>query len=318
MGRRRFPASSTPAMTHSSADSSYWALSTICWYCSMGTKLSMVRHTSFNSCRKSRMVSSMSSRSCWNSFCRSWISCWVCLCLCQSFSSLAVIFWTWSAAEEYLSSRVSFSSICCSSSSFIRCSCRRLSSTSISARFSSCSCCMAFSITWLPTNIFSCMAFNLESITCCCWASSSLRLLRSDRSSSNFFFSSSATFCCCSMSLLSSATCASISALSASTLLLMRAISSSLTPLFTTFSTRTSFSTTVSTSTISFSSMTSCSTTVPSGRTIGCLGMLPPPPLAACSCSFIFNRMISSWNSRIIASLGSSLMRGLFLMLFAR
>ncbi len=91
----------------------------------------------------------------------------------------------------------------------------------------------------------------------------------------------------------------------------------------TSFSTPTSFSTTVSTSTTfstSRRSVVTCSITVPSGRYSrpsdpSVAPSTSSPPAAASSA---FSRAISSWNSRSIASFGSSLIFGLFLMFFAR
>mmetsp|Transcript_6056 Transcript_6056/g.8641 ORF Transcript_6056/g.8641 Transcript_6056/m.8641 type:complete len:231 (-) Transcript_6056:868-1560(-) len=130
-GLNRFPANSTLAITHSSIESSYWARSTICWYCSMGMKLSIVRHTILTSFRRSRIVSSMSSLSVWNSCCRSSISCCVPLCLFQSFSNFMVSLDTCSSVDAYFSSKFSFSSAAASNSSCIRFSSRLRSSTSI-------------------------------------------------------------------------------------------------------------------------------------------------------------------------------------------
>mmetsp|Transcript_53311 Transcript_53311/g.161905 ORF Transcript_53311/g.161905 Transcript_53311/m.161905 type:complete len:279 (-) Transcript_53311:1051-1887(-) len=277
-------------------------------------KLSMVRHTILTSFLSSRMFSSMSSRSVWNSCCNSSISDCVCLCLFHNFSSFAVIFSTCSSVEAYVCSRVIFSDICCSSSSFIRCSSRLRSSTSICALLSSFSCCMAFSMTWLPTSIFSSIIFSCCII--CAWAScsSSFFLWRSSSSSSNRARSSSATSFMASIWACSSRQRCSSARRSASTLASMAARSWSVISPCTTRSMTTSFSTTRSTSTTCVSTMTSCSPCSPPAP--GARGTPPPPP--AFSANFILSRVISSWNSRIIASFGSSLIFGLFLMLFAR
>mmetsp|Transcript_52216 Transcript_52216/g.148860 ORF Transcript_52216/g.148860 Transcript_52216/m.148860 type:complete len:242 (+) Transcript_52216:561-1286(+) len=236
----------------------------------MGMKFSIVRQTSFTSFRKSRIVSSMSSRSSWNSFCRSWISCCVCLCLCQSFSSLEVIFWTLSCEESYFSSKFSLSCSAFSSSSFILCSSRFLSSPSICTLLSSCSCCMAFSMTCVPTSIFSSMALSFCTIWACAASSSSCWRLLSSSSSRSFCFSSTAMFSCEMMAAFSAAIAASCCARSSSRLSWMAAMSASVIPVLTTFCFSTTFSTIFSFSTISFCTMTSCS--CGSCGCFGCLG----------------------------------------------
>mmetsp|Transcript_95813 Transcript_95813/g.254448 ORF Transcript_95813/g.254448 Transcript_95813/m.254448 type:complete len:208 (-) Transcript_95813:977-1600(-) len=207
----------------------------------------------------------------------------------------------------------------------MRCSARRFSSMSIWAFLSSDSCCIAFSMTCVPTSILSSMAFSFWTICSCAFSSSSLRDLRSCSSSRSFCLSSSASLWSSSILRFSSAIACSICKRSSSRFAWIAAMSSSVTPVLTIFSTVFSTSMTFSTSTTSFSTMTCCS--CGSWGAAGCFGCLTLAGLgvvaaaegaAARFASCMRRRVISSWNSRIMASLGSSLILGLFLMLFAR
>mmetsp|Transcript_116 Transcript_116/g.172 ORF Transcript_116/g.172 Transcript_116/m.172 type:complete len:263 (-) Transcript_116:458-1246(-) len=251
----------------------------------------------------------MSSRSAWNS---SWMSCTSLVAVwyfVHNFFSLFVLSSTSSWSELYCSSRrrrsSSFSASSCASS----CSRSARSSRASLARRSWASCLAALSIISPPTISFCFIWFILATSACFCASifsrcscsafSRSSRALRSSAvfewSSSSFFISSAAFFF---------RRCFSASASPRS-----RASSSSVAPLFT--SRMTSFSTIFSMT----CAPTGTCTSWPSMTIV--LGTPPPPaPPAASSCAF--SRLISSWNSRSMASLGSSLILGLFLMFFAR
>mmetsp|Transcript_3721 Transcript_3721/g.13721 ORF Transcript_3721/g.13721 Transcript_3721/m.13721 type:complete len:275 (-) Transcript_3721:1072-1896(-) len=263
----------------------------------------MMRFLSFSSRCISRMVSSMSSRSAWNSLCRSPISCLAACSLFQHFLSLRVLASTSSAMLAYCSSIMMFasSSSCLCSSSMRRASSFSRSSFACAAR-SSASCRCALLRTSPPISSFSCICFSfwLSAIFSRAIASRSICCARS--SSASFFFSSSVTALAASSCDRSSSARFCRLSRSAAALSSSSFIFSSLSPSFTT-----TFSTIFST------------TLVPPGPPAPPIAPpAPPPPLPAMSLICRFSRSISSWNSRSIASFGSSLMRGLFLMFFAR
>mmetsp|Transcript_12613 Transcript_12613/g.18383 ORF Transcript_12613/g.18383 Transcript_12613/m.18383 type:complete len:251 (-) Transcript_12613:981-1733(-) len=238
------------------------------------------------------MVSTMSSRSRWNSCWRSFTSEEAAWYLLQSFLSLAflVSISSWSEEKRWLSRRPS------SSFSFRRLSrsisCLRRWSTSCWALMSSCSCLVACSIIWLPITKRSSMPFSFLSSLCCF----SLARLCLD--------------CCCLRASISCCFSLSASSFWASTL-------------------RISSSALLSSSSFSFSSCSSSClifsesstytvfSTTPAGPPIIWLaieGSIPPPPWSS---SAAFSFWISSWYSLSSASLGSSLSFGLFWMLLA-
>mmetsp|Transcript_53860 Transcript_53860/g.128761 ORF Transcript_53860/g.128761 Transcript_53860/m.128761 type:complete len:343 (+) Transcript_53860:458-1486(+) len=297
------------AILHSSSSWSQTARSWVFWISFMGTKDSMIRDLSFSVCRSSRIMESMSSRSCWLKCWRSTISCCAFWYLSQSFCSFVVSFWTCSSWEAHRSSSCMFSWRCCSS--------WRRSSSSLSCCFfsrlccflSSCSCLMACSITCLPWTIFIsiCCSLPCSSSLCCSsciemfscssiWARSrnlsdsarSRWASTSRRRASAFIWASWICWRCCSS---------------------MAATSSGLGPC----STITSFSTVLSTI---FSTYSTCfSTRTPPGPMGTPFSSTISPPDASSSA---LSLIISSWYSRIMASFGSSLIRGLFLMFLAR
>mmetsp|Transcript_46801 Transcript_46801/g.142061 ORF Transcript_46801/g.142061 Transcript_46801/m.142061 type:complete len:271 (+) Transcript_46801:617-1429(+) len=270
----------------------------------------MIKVFNFKVCRKSRIMDSMSSLSLWLKCWTSTISCCAFWYLSHNFCSLAVNFCTCSSCVAHFVSSSMFScrwssSCLFSSASFSCCFLNRFFSF-----LSSCSCSMAFSMTCLPTTIFSSIFTSLLCISCFRTASAF---------SSRFWASISA------MSLLFSEPTSSVRAMisalrsSASRLRLSfcsrssassRAFSSSLAPPFIITSFSTTFSTIFSTYSVFFS--------IRGGRGPPTPPSPPCPPSPPFIMSSPLRRMISSWNSRIMASLGSSLIRGLFLMLFAR
>mmetsp|Transcript_66424 Transcript_66424/g.194828 ORF Transcript_66424/g.194828 Transcript_66424/m.194828 type:complete len:347 (-) Transcript_66424:1134-2174(-) len=311
-GRMSSLMTSAGRILHSSSSWSQSARSCVLWISFVGTKVSMISVLSFRVWRRSRIIWSMSSRSPWLNCWMSTISCCAFWYLSQSFWSLAVSLATCSSCDAHFSSSSRFSclwtsSILFSSSSFACCFMSRFC-----CLFSSASCSMAFSMTCFPTTILPSMSMSLccssllrsaSSWLAACSLSICSRSLALSPSAMSRWAATSARFCSamrrkCSFSCRS---CAS-----------MAAFSSGEAPC----STTTSLSMILSTI---FSLYSTCfSTRTPGAAKPGMRlpsASTPSPPLVVSSA---LSRMISSWNSRIMASFGSSLIFGLFLMLLAR
>mmetsp|Transcript_25765 Transcript_25765/g.48490 ORF Transcript_25765/g.48490 Transcript_25765/m.48490 type:complete len:298 (+) Transcript_25765:630-1523(+) len=253
-----------------------------------GMKFPITSSFSFTWRVRSRMVSSMPSLSSWNSSVRSLISLLALWNLLHSFFSFLVLASTSSCKLPNFSSSSKF----CSSWSAI---CRAnasslffLSASSCSACLSSASCFAALLAISPPTMSFSSIALSLfcsESL----WFSMSMRALLSFSSFSlNAWRSSSVWFCWSSSACMSCCALAFMSAFSLSIFSCISLIASSLTPPL----------------------MAEMSTSCPSSMTV-------PPSPPSMPMSWAFNLEISSWYSLSIASFGSSLILGLFLMFLA-
>mmetsp|Transcript_41033 Transcript_41033/g.97495 ORF Transcript_41033/g.97495 Transcript_41033/m.97495 type:complete len:416 (+) Transcript_41033:320-1567(+) len=314
----RLPSALMGSRSHCSRSSSHLARRCTLATSSAGTKASITRVFRAICCVSIRSESIMSSRSRWISWLMSSTSCFTCRYLAHSFFSLAP-FWSASCCIVlYVSSLAS-----CSSSSLARRSWSeraRACLSSSSRLFFSTSSAVSSTTPFRPTpfcspmRIFDCMA-------------------------SSFFWSASfcsAAFLACSAAaaLSSSFVCASVMSFAASRRAFSFSASSFWSSSFACFSASSRirasssssrfsaemfalssasisrFMDSISLSSIGFSFSTTFSTMRSSS--VG-----SPPSEPACSSSAL-RRLISSWNSRSMASLGSSLMRGLFLMFFAR
>mmetsp|Transcript_40809 Transcript_40809/g.107848 ORF Transcript_40809/g.107848 Transcript_40809/m.107848 type:complete len:346 (-) Transcript_40809:1049-2086(-) len=297
---------------HSSSSASQSARSCVFWISFMGTKVSMISVLSFRVWRRSRIIWSMSSRSPWLNCWMSTISCCAFWYLSQSFWSLAVSLATCSSCDAHFSSSSMFSSLCCSSCRFSSSSFSCCFRSRRCCLFSSASCSMAFSMTCFPTTILPSISASLLWSSLLRWASSmaafcSLSICSRSRifspSAMSRWAATSARFCSamrrkCSFSARSWASRA--------------ATSSGEAPCSTTTSRSTILSTIFSLYSTCFWILT------PPGTRPGMISPCSSSPSSPLTTSSSLSRMISSWNSRIMASFGSSLIFGLFLMLLAR
>mmetsp|Transcript_21345 Transcript_21345/g.65132 ORF Transcript_21345/g.65132 Transcript_21345/m.65132 type:complete len:269 (-) Transcript_21345:1134-1940(-) len=259
-----------------------------------GTKFPMMRSLSRTCFVRSRMVSSMSSRSRWNSCSRSRISDVAAWYLAHSFLSLRVLTSTSSWSEPNCSSScIAASSLDASSRASSR-SCSLRSSSSSWARRSAASCCRALSMILPPWMSFSSILASRFCMFDFC-ASTSSRIFSSVASrSSSARRSASVLLCWFSISRMSSAARLRSCSFSRSALRRISATSSSVMPTLTIFS-------------LMISRAAPPDTMLPFASVTGS---------APASCAL--RRLISSWNSRSMASFGSSLIFGLFLMFLAR
>mmetsp|Transcript_20875 Transcript_20875/g.58132 ORF Transcript_20875/g.58132 Transcript_20875/m.58132 type:complete len:285 (+) Transcript_20875:1125-1979(+) len=271
-----------------------------------------------------RMLSSRSSFSRWNSLYMSSTSALTSWYFFHSFFSFLVFCSASSCRFMYLSSAAScassisamrriFSSSCCrllsssssrffSSASFLRVTSARppraspfkilpsiafnfLAKASFSNRIFSASSCFRTASSW----ILACLRFIFSASDACFWRSSSMRMA----SSLALIAASSLSFAICS-SLMPTMPCFCASSaricVSISARIFSRVWGS------------------MDLWTVGFPSGV-----VPNAPAAAAASKEPPSPSSNC-----FKRLISSWNSRSIASFGSSLMRGLFLIFLAR
>mmetsp|Transcript_1366 Transcript_1366/g.3161 ORF Transcript_1366/g.3161 Transcript_1366/m.3161 type:complete len:325 (-) Transcript_1366:354-1328(-) len=251
-----------------------------------------------------RIVSSMSLRSVPNSSCRSLASLSAAWYRPHSFLSFFVFTSTSSCREEKCSSSCRFASSFSASSLASTASCTCLSRSSVSAWRRAASCFEALEITSPPFISFSSMAFSC-SASLRFWLKSSLRSTASWSSAACSSARSLAVVLAWSISaFISCCACFISTSFSSSAFLRITAISSSVTP------TRTSRNTSLSTI---FSTISRCALVI--------ITSLPSSPIITPLCvdsSWSLSALIWSWYSLNMASLGSSLILGLFLIFLAR
>mmetsp|Transcript_30489 Transcript_30489/g.81314 ORF Transcript_30489/g.81314 Transcript_30489/m.81314 type:complete len:311 (+) Transcript_30489:72-1004(+) len=264
----------------------------------------------------SRMMSSRSSFSAWNSRCRSLTSDRACSYLPHSFFSLRALACASSWMLAYFSSKLAENSSFSRSWLLMRSFSASCSSSSRCARSSSSAFSRAFSASACPTTSFSCMALS-------CAASRS-RSLRSLVTASSRFRTSSSARCrsssrmfsalAISASWASSLRLCSSSCLSDMALTCLAAFPGPPAALDVFFPLRWSGPVAGEPGPSASSGPSSSSSSSSSCSSSAGAGMVP----AFCCSSMDLSRLISSWNSRSMASLGSSLILGLFLMFLAR